>query len=235
MPRLLRPLFCRRRELLDEPALVGAEALAAAIRTGVGEDIQPGMVVSIATAGDLVQWHPHLHILATDGRFSPDRTLRALPVWEGDAVMKLFRQRLLDRLVARKAISEELVRTLPSSQAIPTCPRRSFTGTLVRAQGGRDPHQPQPENRRGPPVWSPRGGTRRVPGVPVASGGRLYLANLDGKVVRVRHAAVRAESVGSLDEPIFGTPAISRDRIYIRTPSCFVLLRKEIAMRARLG
>ena len=60
---------------------------------------------------------------------------------------------------------------------------------------------------------------------PVASGGRLYLANLEGKVVMVKATPQwEVESVGSLDEPIFATPAISGDRIYIRTPSalyCF--------------
>jgi outer membrane protein assembly factor BamB len=60
---------------------------------------------------------------------------------------------------------------------------------------------------------------------PVASGGRLYLANLEGKVVMVKAAPQwEVESVGSLDEPIFATPAISGDRIYVRTPSalyCF--------------
>ena len=59
----------------------------------------------------------------------------------------------------------------------------------------------------------------------MASGGRLYLANLESKVVMVRATPQwEVESVGSLDEPIFATPAISGDRIYIRTPSalyCF--------------
>jgi len=60
---------------------------------------------------------------------------------------------------------------------------------------------------------------------PVASGGRLYLANLEGKVVVVKAAPEwEVESVSSLDEPVFSTPAISGDRIYIRTAStlyCF--------------
>lgn len=42
MPRLLRPLFRRRRELLGELSQAGAEA----IRGGLGEDIRPGIVVS---------------------------------------------------------------------------------------------------------------------------------------------------------------------------------------------
>jgi hypothetical protein len=29
------------------------------VRRGLADDARPGIVVSIATAGDLVQWHPH--------------------------------------------------------------------------------------------------------------------------------------------------------------------------------
>ncbi len=63
---------------------------------------------------------------------------------------------------------------------------------------------------------------------PVASGGRLYLANLEGKVVVVKATPEwEVESVGSLDEPIFSTPAISGDRIYIRTPSTLYCFAKK--------
>jgi hypothetical protein len=112
MPRLLRPLFRKRRELLDEISLAGAEAVTEAIREAVGEDVSPRLVVSIATAGDLVQFHPRLHILGTDGAFAADGSFSALPAWDAEKVMKLFRRRLLDRLMARKAISEELVKKL---------------------------------------------------------------------------------------------------------------------------
>ena len=112
MPRFLRPLFRKRRELLDELALAAAEALTQAIREGVGGDVRPGLLVSIATAGDLVQWHPHGHVLTSDGGFSADDAFHPMPAWDGERVMRLFRQRLLDRLLAKKAISEPLVRKL---------------------------------------------------------------------------------------------------------------------------
>jgi Putative transposase/Transposase zinc-binding domain len=112
MPRLLRPLFRKRRELLDELALAGAEALIEAIREGVGEVVRPGIVVSIATAGDLVQWHPHGHVLTTDGGFSADDEFHPMSAWDGERLMALFRRRLLDRLLARKAISQQLVSKL---------------------------------------------------------------------------------------------------------------------------
>jgi len=78
----------------------------------VGADARPGIVVSIASAGDLLQWHPHGHILTTDGAFSDDGVFHPLARWDADAVMKLFRERLLARLVERHAISEDLVRKL---------------------------------------------------------------------------------------------------------------------------
>jgi hypothetical protein len=59
-------------------------------------------------------------------------------------------------------------------------------------------------------------------------GGPLYLANLEGRVVMVRATPqCEVESVGSLDEPIFATPAISGDRIYIRTPSAWYCLARK--------
>ena len=82
------------------------------MRIRVGPDTRPGIVVSIATSGDLLQWHPHGHVLVTDGAFSDDGAFHPIETWDGEAVMKLFRERLLARLTLRHAISEELARKL---------------------------------------------------------------------------------------------------------------------------
>jgi hypothetical protein len=108
IPRLLRPLFRRRRELLRDLARCASDALGAYIEGRLGEDLRPGIVVSIATAGDLAQWHPHLHVLASDGGFSTEGTFYPLEQWDGEAIMTLFREALLERLVAEHAISGEL-------------------------------------------------------------------------------------------------------------------------------
>src|SRR3989304_9293266 len=102
----------KRRELLLDLSQCAAEAVAEYVRGRLGPDCRPGIVVSIATAGDLVQWHPHAHLLTTDGAFSNDGTFHALESWDGEAVMRLFRERLLARLVERHAISEDLARKL---------------------------------------------------------------------------------------------------------------------------
>ena len=48
----------------------------------------------------------------TDGVFSPDGTFQRLGGWDGEALMRLFRERLLARLVDKHAISQELVAKL---------------------------------------------------------------------------------------------------------------------------
>ncbi len=112
MPRLLRGIFRKRRELLLDLSQCAAEALAEYMRRHLAAHSRPGIVVSINTSGDLMQWHPHGHLLSSDGAFSDDGTFHPLEVWDGEAVMKLFRERLLARLIERHAISQELARKL---------------------------------------------------------------------------------------------------------------------------
>lgn len=88
MPRLLRPLFRKRRELLLDLARCAAEAVAEYARRQVGEQARPGIVVSIATSGDLLQWHPHRHLPTTEGTFSDDGAFHPIESWDAEAVMK---------------------------------------------------------------------------------------------------------------------------------------------------
>ena len=113
IPRLVRPLFRRRRELLTELARAGAEAVKELVRLTSGSShARPGIVVSVATAGDLLQWHPHLHLITTDAGRVPDGSWRPLPEWDSVRLMALFRERLLASLVENRAISQQLVAKL---------------------------------------------------------------------------------------------------------------------------
>jgi hypothetical protein len=86
IPHLLRPLFRRRRELLKELARAGAEAVQELVRLTCGSDARPGVAVSVATAGDLLQWHPHLHLITADAGRTRDGSLaRAAAVGRGSA------------------------------------------------------------------------------------------------------------------------------------------------------
>lgn len=94
------------------------------MRKELGADSRPGIVVSVATSGDLLQWHAHLHILVTDGAFSDDGTFQPLVRWNTEALMRLFRERLLARLVDKHAISQLLATKL--NQSCEDAPRRAL-------------------------------------------------------------------------------------------------------------
>ncbi len=82
------------------------------IQQGVGEAVRPGLVVPMATAGDLSQCHPHGHVLATKGGFAGEASFQEMPGWDAERSMKLFRERLLQRLMAKHAIFALLVQKL---------------------------------------------------------------------------------------------------------------------------
>ena len=60
--------YGRYRRLLGETARVAARSLTATIRTRTGEgDRAEGLVACWPTHGSRANWHPHLHLLVTDG------------------------------------------------------------------------------------------------------------------------------------------------------------------------
>ncbi|MBI3983216.1 MAG: transposase [Gemmatimonadetes bacterium] len=73
MPKRLRPHFLYNRGLLGDLSRVAARTITAFIRATTGErKLSVGLVASIQTHGSLANWHPHLHLLVTDGGFRPN-------------------------------------------------------------------------------------------------------------------------------------------------------------------
>ena len=68
IPKRLRASCLYRRRLLGEIAHVAARSVTTAIRTLAGErDLAVGLVACLQTHGSRANWHPHLHLLVTDG------------------------------------------------------------------------------------------------------------------------------------------------------------------------
>ena len=44
-----------------------------------GEHVVPGVIVAIQTFGDLVNFHPHLHAIVSDGLLAPNAWFYVLP------------------------------------------------------------------------------------------------------------------------------------------------------------
>lgn len=85
--------------LLLDLSQCGAEARSENMRRGAGSRPAAAIVVWVAPSSDLLQWHPHGHLLVTDGAFSDDESSHPLASWDGEALMRLFREHLLARLV----------------------------------------------------------------------------------------------------------------------------------------
>jgi hypothetical protein len=74
--------------------------------------VRPAIVVSIATAGDLLQWHPDLRLITADGGRSADGSWHTLAQGDAERLMRLFRERLPGSLLDKRAIAQELVQKL---------------------------------------------------------------------------------------------------------------------------
>jgi hypothetical protein len=104
---LKRPESSQGRRTRPDPSVV--ETPSRPLGAGLEET---GALLFSPDALPPAGWHPHGHLLTTDGGFREDGAFHRLESWDADAVMKLFRERLLARLVERHAISEELARKL---------------------------------------------------------------------------------------------------------------------------
>ena len=77
LPKLLRPIFSRRRAWLGELCRIAARLLTDAY-TAAAPGARPGLILFVQTFGDLANFNPHLHVLAADGVFGADGTFTAL-------------------------------------------------------------------------------------------------------------------------------------------------------------
>ena len=55
----------------------------------------------LQTSGELLNFHPHVHVLLTDGGFAPEGTFRPLAWSHTQHVERLFRAEVLRMLLGR--------------------------------------------------------------------------------------------------------------------------------------
>ena len=107
VPRMLRPIFSRRRGLLGELCHI-VEHLLISAYCGTAVKGRPGLILFVQTFGDLVTFNPHIHVLAADGLFRADGVFVALPAVPVKLLEQGFRSEVLKLLVAEHAIGERL-------------------------------------------------------------------------------------------------------------------------------
>jgi hypothetical protein len=114
LPKVLRPALRYRRRLLPKLSLCAWKALSNFLRADTGGDALPAAIVSIQTAGEFLNWHPHLHVLAAAGGFRADGSFAPVPSFDVAAIRELFQAEVFRLLLKEEMISEEFVAKIKS-------------------------------------------------------------------------------------------------------------------------
>ena len=107
VPRVLRPLFARRRALLGKLCNI-VERLFARFCASARPGARPGLILFVQTFGDLANYNPHIHVLAADGAFDADGSFTALPPIPRRLLEASFRKAVLDLLCRESLVSDLL-------------------------------------------------------------------------------------------------------------------------------
>lgn len=106
IPKRLRAWCLYRRSLLGDLARVAARTVTRAVRALTGEPtLAVGIVGCVQTHGSLANWHPHIHMIATDGGFRSDGTFVSWPAHDTAQLTEAFRRAVL-RLFVRRGVFE---------------------------------------------------------------------------------------------------------------------------------
>jgi len=80
VPKRLRAYFICDRRRLGVLSRIATRTLRAWAQAALGErEVVPGLIVCVQTFGSVAHFHPHLHVLMTDGAFRRDGTFVRLP------------------------------------------------------------------------------------------------------------------------------------------------------------
>jgi transposase-like protein len=116
VPRRLRLLFRRDRSRRVKLARAAWETVKEFLQVAAGEkDAVAGGDACIQTYGNLLDWHPHAHLLVSWGVFRPDGSF--VPVTDvppKQRIEKLFRHKILPMLKQEGAIDDAVIENLLS-------------------------------------------------------------------------------------------------------------------------
>jgi hypothetical protein len=115
IPKMLRIYFMYDRKLLGKLSQCGYAAIKEIYQETLGRsDVCPGVVMSIQTFGDLVNFHPHLHAIVTEGCFDKQGDFLPIPRVPAHVIRDLFAHKVFKMLLKEGKIHEGTVRLIRS-------------------------------------------------------------------------------------------------------------------------
>jgi hypothetical protein len=108
IPRVLRPTFRRDRRLLGELARCAWRTLQDYTEA---QSLDPaaaaGTILAIQSYGDQLNFHPHLHSLASDGVWDRQGQFHPFDRLDSEALTRLFQHHVLEMLTRQRRLSRE--------------------------------------------------------------------------------------------------------------------------------
>ncbi|MDX2438075.1 MAG: transposase [Acidobacteriota bacterium] len=115
IPKMLRPYFLHHRELLGGLSRAAWETVLELMTAAVDDEtFRPGMVAVVQTAGDMGNFHPHMHALVSRGGWTRDGEWMPVPYVDEHSAELLFRHKVMRLLQDEGLLSEERTELLLS-------------------------------------------------------------------------------------------------------------------------
>jgi len=110
MPKRLRIFFRYDRELLKNLPKIAWQVVKAVYQAVLNrDDVVPGMIATVQTFGELAHWHPHVHVVITDGVFTLGRSFIPFLDMAVEPFLKLWEKKVFDLLLRKGKITQETI------------------------------------------------------------------------------------------------------------------------------
>jgi hypothetical protein len=106
IPKMLRIFFKYKRRLLGELCRAAVKALLKYFQAATDTELRPGVVASIQTFGQKINFHAHLHLLVTEGGEDQDGIFHHLASFQDNLLAEFFSREVFALLLREELISE---------------------------------------------------------------------------------------------------------------------------------
>jgi hypothetical protein len=109
IPKMLRIFFKYKRQLLGSLCQAAVQSLLKYFQATTGTELRPGVVAAVQTFGQKINFHPHAHLLVTEGGEDRDGHFHHIPAFSDGLLAQMFAREVFALLLREEIISEALV------------------------------------------------------------------------------------------------------------------------------
>jgi len=112
VPNILRIFFKYKRKLQSDLCHCGVEALLKYFKALAGKELTPGVIAVIQIFVERINFHPHLHVLMTEGGTDKEGNFHKVEKFDDSLIAEFFSREVFSLLLREKLISLSLVQKI---------------------------------------------------------------------------------------------------------------------------